>query len=138
VLYTFKYVCKLMADDEHDAILMLNRFQRVVNDKQTDPPRPVLRTATRRVCALAYAATERQEMPAMLAAIYLLYKEGRITSHTFVPLIMPQLLAFHEGDLAASTVTLTRGTHGGVPDGGVRRNSGGSAQAAAAGVKAGC
>jgi len=95
VLYTVKYVLKPMADDERDAILMLNRFQRVVNAEQTDPPRTVLRTATRRVCALAYAATERQEMPATLAAIYLLYKEGRITSHTFVPLLMPQLLAFH-------------------------------------------
>jgi len=136
VPYTVKYVVKPMADDERDAILMLNRFQRVVNAEQTDPPRTVLRTATRRVCALAYAATERQEMPATLAAIYLLIKEGRISSLTFVPLLMPQLLAFLEGDLAALTVTPTRGKHGGVPNGGVPHHPGCGAQTAAADVQA--
>jgi len=137
VLYTVKYVLKPMADDERDAILMLNRFQRVVNAEQTDPPRSGLRTAARRVCASAYAATELQEMPATLAAIYLLYKKGRITSHTSVPLLMPQLLAVHEGDLAALTVTPTRGKHGGVPNCGVPRHPGGGAQAAADDVQAG-
>jgi len=74
-------------------------------------------TATRRVCSLAYAATERQEMPATLAAMYLLYKEGRIASHTFVPLVVPQLLAFHEGDAASTTVVPAK------VDGGATRGS---------------
>lgn len=104
VMYTVKYALKPMADDERDAIHMLHRFQRVLNAEQVELPRTELGKATRRVCALAYAATERQEMPATLAALFLLYKDGNIASHQFVPLVMPQLLAFHEGTAAATAV----------------------------------
>lgn len=104
VMYTVKYALKPMADDERDAIQMLHRFQRVLSAEQVELPRTELGKATRRVCALAYAATERQEMPATLAAIFLLYKDGNIASHPFVPLVMPQLLAFHEGAAAATAV----------------------------------
>lgn len=104
VMYTVKYALKPMADDERDAIQMLHRFQRVLHAEQVELPRTELGKATRRVCALAYAVTERQEMPATLAAIFLLYKDGNVSSHPFVPLVMPQLLAFHEGTAAASAV----------------------------------
>jgi len=85
-------------------IQMISHFQRVLSAEQTELPRTDLRTATRRACSLAYAAPARQEMPATLAEMYLLYREGQIASPTLVLLVVPQLLAFHEGDAASTTV----------------------------------
>jgi len=98
VYYVVKYAVKPMDDHEKDSVALLHKFTRVLPREETDIFRTDVAQAIHRVCAMAYTALERQQMPASLAAYQLLFRTRWVSSHDFVQLIVPQLLAFLRGD----------------------------------------
>lgn len=105
--YALKYATKLQQEVESKSAVAIAAFARrqEIENEHPDVGGDVM--GRRRMMSLVWILTSKQEIPAQLAALYLLRKSAEYSSHKFEPCILSQFIAVLNGEACEAVLAPT-------------------------------